>query len=85
MSRWDKLIDKITRGGADANIVFDEICGLLRAMQFSERIRGDHHIFCRADIEEIVNLQPKGSLAKPYQVKQVRGLILRYGLREFNV
>lgn len=29
---------------------------------------------------EIVNLQPKGSKAKPYQVKQVRNLILKYRL-----
>ncbi len=29
---------------------------------------------------EILNLQPKGAQAKPYQVKQVRNLILRYRL-----
>jgi len=85
VSGWDKLIDKIARGGADANIAFGELCGLLRAMGFHERIRGDHHIFSRADVEEIVNLQPRGNLAKPYQVKQVRELILRYGLRGFHV
>lgn len=45
---------------------------------FAEHIRGDHHIFTRDDVEEIVNLQPVGSKAKAYQVKQVRGLILRY-------
>jgi nitrogen regulatory protein PII-like uncharacterized protein len=27
---------------------------------------------------EILNLQPRGSLAKPYQVKQVREAIVRY-------
>ena len=31
-------------------------------------------------MEEILNLQPKGSMAKPYQVKQVRNIILRYNL-----
>jgi hypothetical protein len=31
-------------------------------------------------IEEILNLQPKGSKAKPYQVKQVRRLMLKYEL-----
>jgi len=45
---------------------------------FVERVRGDHHIFTRENVEEIVNLQPVGSKAKTYQVKQVRGLILRY-------
>jgi hypothetical protein len=31
---------------------------------------------------EIINLQPRGSQAKAYQVKQVRGLILTYQLAE---
>ena len=29
---------------------------------------------------EILNLQPKGGKAKPYQVKQVRAVIVRYKL-----
>ena len=33
-------------------------------------------------VEEILNLQPKGAKAKPYQVKQVRNLILKYKLGE---
>ena len=53
---------------------------LLAGLGFDERIRGDHHIFTKAGVEEIVNLQPKGSMAKPYQVKQVRNVILRYRL-----
>jgi hypothetical protein len=28
---------------------------------FEERIRGDHHIFCRQGVVEILNLQPAGS------------------------
>jgi hypothetical protein len=31
-------------------------------------------------VEEILNLQSKGSKAKPYQVKQVRAVILEYRL-----
>ncbi len=49
---------------------------------FDERIRGSHHIFTRDGIEEILNLQPKGSKAKPYQVKQVRRVILTYRLAQ---
>lgn len=29
---------------------------------------------------EILNLQPKGRHAKPYQVRQVRGVIVKYRL-----
>ena len=47
---------------------------------FDERVRGSHHIFSRTDVAEILNLQPRGGQAKPYQVKQVRGVILSYRL-----
>jgi len=54
------------------------LCRLLQAFGFEERIRGDHHIYTRTDISEIINLQPgQEGLAKPYQVRQVRNLILK--------
>ena len=66
------------RGTADAGIAFSDLCTLLHHLQFDDRIRGSHHIFSRPDVEEILNLQPKGNEAKPYQVKQVRQIILKY-------
>lgn len=80
MGKHEKLLVQILRGASDANIHFDGLCGLLRHLGFDERIRGSHHIFTRDGVEEILNLQPVGSKAKAYQVKQVRGVILRYGL-----
>jgi hypothetical protein len=68
------------RGSSDANISFDGLCNLLLSFGFEQRIRGDHHIFIKEDVIEILNLQPKGSQAKPYQVKQVRNIILKYKL-----
>jgi hypothetical protein len=32
-------------------------------------------------VEEILNLQPRGGKGKPYQVKQVRDVILKYNLK----
>ena len=43
---------------------------------------GDHHIFSKTGVAEILNLPPHGSAAKPYQVKQVRAVIVRYKLAE---
>jgi hypothetical protein len=81
MSRKDKLLNKLLRGTSDANIRFADLCQLLKSLEFSERIRGSHHIFSKDGIEEILNLQPRdGGRAKPYQVKQVRDLILKYQL-----
>jgi len=80
MARSDKLLWKVLQGTADANIRFQELRHLLTQLGFTERIRGDHHIFTRPGVEEILNLQPRGSSAKPYQVKQVRVVILKYKL-----
>jgi len=62
------------------HIPFEGLRNVLLHLQFKERIKGDHHIFTREDIEEILNLQPKGSQAKPYQVRQVRQALVKYQL-----
>jgi hypothetical protein len=45
---------------------------------------GSHRIFYKENISEIVNIQPLGSKAKPYQVKQVRAIILKYKLFSYE-
>ena len=80
MSAHEPILPRILSGTADRNIRFTELCSLLQNLGFTERIRGSHHIFTMSGIPEILNLQPRGSLAKPYQVKQVRNVILRYRL-----
>jgi hypothetical protein len=82
LSQAAKLLERVLSGRVDANIGFNDLVGLLRSLQFQERIKGSHHIFTRLGVEEILNLQPKGSKAKPYQVKQVRQVILKYRLGE---
>lgn len=69
MSKVGKVREKVLAGNADANIDFDDLCWLLQKYGFDERIKGSHHIFTKSGIDEILNLQPKGSKAKPYQVK----------------
>ena len=80
MDKREKLLTRILHGASDASISFTDLCGLLRNIGFQERIRGSHHIFFREGVEEILNLQPKNSQAKPYQVRQVRKVILKYKL-----
>jgi len=84
MGKYDKLFTDILFGRKDQTIRFTELTHLLHVMGFNERINGDHHIFSRQDIEEILNLQPKGSQAKAYQVRQARGLIMKYRLEVPN-
>lgn len=84
MAKYDKLLSRVLRGTSDANIAFEDLRHLLKRLGFAERIRGDHYIFTKEGVEEILNLQPKGSQAKPYQVKQVRAAIVKYRLTGGN-
>ncbi|OGW03363.1 MAG: toxin HicA [Nitrospinae bacterium RIFCSPLOWO2_01_FULL_39_10] len=78
MGKYERLIQQIVGGRADANIAFSDLCNLLLRYGFEMRVSGSHHIFRRAGIEEKINLQKDGNKAKPYQVKQIRHIILKY-------
>jgi hypothetical protein len=76
----DKILDQILRGRSDANIAFRDLRQLLLGLGFEERTSGSHHMFRRTGVRELINLQRDGSKAKPYQVRQVRRIILEYKL-----
>ncbi len=80
MDKDKKLLEYILLRRSDSNISFTGLCNLLKALGFNERIHGDHHIFTRDDVVEIINIQPNDSKAKPYQVKQIRNIIINNGL-----
>ena len=82
MNRKDELRQRILSGRADANIRFDDLRLFLLRLGFVERVRGSHHIFRKEGVRERVNLQSDGSHAKPYQVRQVRQVVLRHQLEE---
>ena len=85
MGKYSKLKERSLSGSADNNIEFRELCRLLIRLGFEERVREDHHIFVKDNISEIINLQPNGSKAKPYQVKQVRSILIKYILGDADV
>jgi predicted RNA binding protein YcfA (HicA-like mRNA interferase family) len=80
MSRLDKLLLKLLRGASDGSFAFDDLRYILLHLGFAERISGSHHIYRLEGLEERVTLQPLGKDAKPYQVKQVRDVVMKYGL-----
>lgn len=80
MGKYDKLIFQVLSGTSDANIAFSDLINLLQHLGFEMRIKGSHHIFRKAGVEEKPNLQKEGNKAKPYQVKQIRNIILKYKL-----
>lgn len=78
--RDNELQQRILSGRADANVRFDDLRRFLLRLGFVERVRGSHHTFRREGVRERINLQRDGSDAKPYQVRQVRHVILTHGL-----
>jgi predicted RNA binding protein YcfA (HicA-like mRNA interferase family) len=77
-----KTLHRLLSGNSDAAIRFDELCSLLERLGFEKRARGSHHLFRKTGVEERINLQRDGKHAKPYQVKQVRAVIVKYKLGE---
>ena len=72
--------DMIMSGKSDNNIRFNDLRKLLNSFNFEYRSTGDHFIYYRDDIPEIINIQPRGNKAKGYEVKQIRLLFRQYGI-----
>ena len=67
------ILEKVLAGLSDKNIRFSDLKNLLAGFGFDCRIKGDHHIFTKQGIAEIINVQPlSDGKAKPYQVRQAR-------------
>jgi hypothetical protein len=79
MSKAEKLAAKILSGRSDRNFSFDDLCYILERAGFELRAdKGSHRIYYKQGVVEILNVQPRDGQAKPYQVKQVRELLLKY-------
>ncbi len=73
---------RILGGRSDANIRFGDLCSLLRSLGFTERVRGSPHLVRSEGVSRRINLQRDDGHAKPYQVSQVRRVILKLKLEE---
>ena len=81
MGKFEKLLFKLLSGTSDNNFSFEDLRSLLLNLGFTEKTTaGSHRIFYKEGILELINIQPLGSKAKPYQVKQIRGIVLKYKL-----
>lgn len=79
----DKILKMVLSRQHDSNIKFKDLQALLCGIGFEYRVKGDHFIYYRDNIPEIINIQPDGNKAKEYQVKQIRRIINKYNLGGF--
>ena len=80
MGHFKRIFTQILTGKSDANISFNDLRNLLIHMGFEERTKGSHHIFRKSSIDEKIIIQKDQNKAKPYQVKQVRNMLIKYKL-----
>ena len=78
MAKYEKLRQQILSGRSDYNINFNDLVSLLEHLGFTKRQRGSSHvIFTKSGLRERITLQPQGSKAKGYQVRQIRAILLK--------
>jgi predicted RNA binding protein YcfA (HicA-like mRNA interferase family) len=62
-------------------VAFRDFVALVLAFGFEEvRSRGSHRCFSHPDCQRLLVIQPKGSDAKGYQVRELLDMIEEYGL-----
>ena len=75
-----KILEKVLASAANVSIA--DMCKLVEAFGFRQsRVKGSHHIFVHATVQELVNLQEVRGKAKPYQVRRFLKLVEEYNLR----
>lgn len=82
MVKKQKLYQRILNN--QKNVKFNQLITVVEAFGFVlDRIKGSHHTYKHADIDEaFLQLQPgKNGEAKPYQIKQFLSLVEEYALR----
>jgi len=85
VGRRRKLLERILSGRSDANVPFEQTRALLESLGFEETVAGSHHVYRRDGLPKKLVLQPREAKVKPYQVKQIRALLVEYGLTEEGV
>lgn len=51
-----RALQKVLAGLSDKNIKFSELREILLDLDFAERVKGDHHIFTKDKVVEIINI-----------------------------
>lgn len=77
MSKFKKLYDRIINKKIDS-VNFPDLQYFLEKFDFDQRVEGDHFIYYKKGISEIINIQSDGNMAKPYQVRQIRNIVVKY-------
>lgn len=77
----DKIYNAVVNGNSDNNIRYSDFQNLIIDLGFEFKHRnGSHSVYYHNGINRFMNIQPVGSKAKGYQVRQLRGIITTHNL-----
>jgi len=78
-----KVYAAVTGGKSDKNIRYADFQNLIVDLGFEfQHQDGSHRFYAHGKYPAVMNIQPDGSKAKGYQVRQLRALIKKYSLKE---
>lgn len=63
MSQYEKLLLAILSGTKDKNLLFSDLRLVLERLEFQCRVKGDHFIYTKTGVDEIINIQPAGTIS----------------------
>ena len=78
MTKRDKDLNRILDGRFDRSIDFSLLVRVLKRLGYTVYQEGSHHIARKPGIPGRLVIQPRDGLAKEYQVRQIRRVILTY-------
>jgi predicted RNA binding protein YcfA (HicA-like mRNA interferase family) len=80
MASDKKVLDSVLYG--QGTLSFRDLQHLLLALGFRHtRTSGSHHIYMHPKASRPLSIQPVGKDAKRYQIRQLRDMIVEFGLR----
>ncbi len=81
MPNASKIRTALLNPAKDYNHRFGDVLFFLESTGWKMRMTGSHHIFTRAGLSVLLNLQPeKNGRAKAYQIRQVRAVLKTHNL-----
>jgi predicted RNA binding protein YcfA (HicA-like mRNA interferase family) len=80
MTKIEKLYTKLL--ASRTSMRFSDFQRILKAFGFElDRINGSHHQYKHPLASRPLSIQPKGNMAKPYQVDQFLDIVEEFGLK----
>ncbi len=78
MTKQDKLLQLVFN--VTAAIRFEDACKIAEMIGFSRKSgQGSHVVYGREDEMTLLNFQNRNGMIKPYQIRQLRDMVKKYG------